>query len=410
MDGKKEEGEQIVIKQLKEEKKQNKTTQATKKMTSREKGIQQNNKGEFLEYRLKRLLFAMGYLSKKGVVIKTAPNEQADIITDIDVYGVYVHKNFTSNTIWADCKSGKDKPLERMSWLIGVRDNLKIDDIIYVKRGVKLPTCEYARAKGVQVLDLDILNRIEKNYGISEDDWRGPWNISVQSEQLKVFKDINILNQDTFKKVASFITTNYWAFDEYTKVKKTITALKQLSVIDKTLLNQEQYRAVRWAIYELVTLLVLAMLNICKEIYYFSDADRKTVISNGLISGAVPVQKREEIVEATYRVAYSIMQKQFPAYEGFLDLPRIGIQPPSYFESFYDMICRMLNYPLEYFDILRVLDFTLMEYDLQDKPIDMDMLQEMFSNYKELKISSKTILHFICNITGISKDVFQLIS
>lgn len=111
------------------------------------KGMQQKSKGDMLEYRLKRLIFAMGYIPKKGVIIKTEPNEKADIITDLDVYGVYFHKNFTSKTIWADCKSGKDKPLERLSWIMGIRESIDVDDVMYVKRGVRLSTSQFAKKK-----------------------------------------------------------------------------------------------------------------------------------------------------------------------------------------------------------------------------------------------------------------------
>lgn len=185
--------------------------------------------------------------------------------------------------------------------------------------------------------------------------------------------------------------------------------MKQVAILDKTILSEQEYKATKWAIYELVTLLVLAMLNICKDIYYFSDMDKRNVISNGLIAGSIDIEKRHEIVQATYKVAYAVIKTQMPEYQIPLEIPSIGMNPPAYSEALLDMIGRITSKPLAYFDILRALDFILMEYDLENKAIDENILKIMFSNYEELKISIKTILHFTCSITGIPKEVFQLI-
>lgn len=366
--------------------------------------------GDQLEYRLKRLMFGMGYFSKVGVIIKTSADEKSDMITDLDVYGHYIHKNFAIKTLWADCKSGQAKPLERISWLVGVKNIIGIDDVIFVKKGVRTSTKQFARNLGVQILELGIIEKLEKDFNIDTGDWSGSWNPQTQLNKLSTFQKLTIPQNETFKRIANFITTNYWTFDSFSKVKKTITALKQLAEIEQYHLKEEELQSVHWAIFELINLFVLATLDICREVYYFSEIDRKETIINGLVSGELSGKKRKEIVEAVYKTAYSMIQKQVPGFNLPLQIPELGMAPPPYSEGFNDLISRITNKPLQYFDILRFIDYVFMEFDLQSKELNKDKLKMMFSNYDDLVVSSKTIIHFICAFTGIRKELFHLLS
>ena len=366
--------------------------------------------GSLLEYRIKRLLFAMGYYPKVGILIKTMQDELADTITDLDVLGTYIHKDFTSKTIWADCKSGQARPLERISWIKGVMSTIDINDVIFVKGGVRSSTKQYARKLGINVLDLQIIEKLEADYGIKHNDWRGSWNPDMQHNKLIIFQKIEVPSRELFKKIANFISCDYWAYDNYTRIKKTITAIRQLTQITDLSFNQEQSAAIRWAIYELVNLFVLALLNICKELYYFPDEEKKTTVHDGLISSEISIKKREEIVEAVFKTAYSIVLKQLPDFKPPEQTPKFNLNPPNYFEPIYDLILRITNNPIAYYDILRFLDFVLMEYDLQSKKIDESELSKIFNNYSEIILGAKTILHFLCQITGIHRSNFQLIN
>ena len=69
----------------------------------------------------------------------------------------------------------------------------------------------------------------------------------------------------------------------------------------------------------------------------------------------------------------------------------------------------MTNQPLFYKDILRFIQFSLFEYDLNEKSYCMDELGIIFNNVNELLKSEKVLLHFICHTTGIDKAVFLLL-
>lgn len=366
--------------------------------------------GNLLEYRIKRLLFYMGYFPVIGILLKTSQEEDSETVTDLDVFGVYIHKDFRQKTIWVDCKSGKAKPLEHISWLMGVRQLYNVDDIVFVKSNVKSTIKNFARKNNIEVLDMSLIGKLESDLLINPNDWSGSWNHNVIFDKINHLSKITITNNDKFNRIKNFIMTDYWISNAYTRIKKTITALKELSAVPLELLNNDDIIAVKFGVYELTKLLILSVLSICKELYYFSDIERYRALHDGMISGELSIKKRTEILNASYKLAIELVKSQVPDYTP----PSVNsfnrLVPPSYFESLIDLIKRVTHNPNDYYDLLRPLDYMLNEYDLLLKEYDWNKINKMFNNIEGNIKGIKTFLHFICNVTGIPKTYYQILS
>lgn len=369
-------------------------------------------KGATLEYRMKRLLFFMGYYPKVGIKLKTSNDIEAHDITDLDVYGIYIHRDFRKKSVWVDCKSGKTHPLEHILWIKGVRDSFCVDDILFVKRNVKYTIKEFAREQNIQILDLALIETLEKNYLISDSDWRGSWNPIINSNKLKELTNITIPNNINTTKVRNFISFDFWNSDTYSRVKKCITAFRLINEIPMHALSENELITIKWAIYELTTLFTLSILDICKELYYFSEMERSKILLDRIISGEISLKKRQNILKGCYRLTYQIIRAEIPnfvmppRYEDF----NILNSPPGYFEPLLELINRVLKTPNYYYDILRFLDFTLFEYDLQNKRYDINELNKVFQNTSNNILGAKTILNFISQIIGIERSVFKILN
>ena len=165
------------------------------------------NKGELLEFQIKRLFFFMGYFPKTNIIIQTSADEPYDTVTDLDVYGIYVHYDFSTKTIWADCKSGAAQEINRVAWLTGIKEMIEVDDILFVKKGTKLSTKIFANKKSIQIVDLNIIKDMETRYGINSNDWRGSWNPQIQNENINVFKNISTPDNSIYRRIFKFINT-----------------------------------------------------------------------------------------------------------------------------------------------------------------------------------------------------------
>ncbi|MEK3742410.1 hypothetical protein ACTID9_07205 [Brevibacillus fluminis] len=367
-------------------------------------------KGYLLEYRMKRLLFYMGYFPKVGIDIRTTYDDSSDKITDLDVYGIYVHRNFARKTIWVDCKSGSVQIHDRITWIKGIMGEVAVNDMIFVVNGARTSVKQYARKAGIQLLDLRILDKLEADYNINENDWRGSWNPDTQHNKINQLAKFSIPTNDLYKRIAKYISSDYWAIDDnYSKVKKTLSGIRDLSLFNNESFNAEQNKVIQWAIFELTNLFLLAVLDIAKELYYFNDSEKRETILEGLSSGDIPNRKRKEIFDSAFRVAYSMVKTQIPDFKLPSTMPSFNITPPSYSDAFVDLIYRITNNPMNFYDLLRFLDFTLMEYDHQSKSINENELRTLFKNYDELLVGAKTLVHFICQVTNVPRSFFQLI-
>lgn len=364
------------------------------------------SKGSLLEYRIQRLFFAMGYYTKTGVIIKSGQGATADVITDLDVYGIYIHKNFTSKRIWADCKSGKAKPLERISWIKGIRSTIRIDDIVFVKSGVRTNTKQFAHRSGIMVLDESILSKLESDYEVDANDWSGPWNPGTQENMLAQLKAIDKSTRGICSRSSDFIASAYWSLGEYARLKKCITAIRELGDLLQLFQGKREYSILKWAICQLVPMFALATLNICRELYFLNDYEKILIIDDNLISSEIPIDKRTDIVNATYKIAQGIIEQQYPGVH-FPSLDSsLGLKPPVYYEKFHDLIFRITKNPNQYYDVLRLLDYSLQEYCLCNTKIDETTLGKRIPNYRNAYIGEKTLLHFIIDICNIPLDFF----
>ena len=233
----------------------------------------------------------------------------------------------------------------------------------------------------------------------------------IQNENINTFKNISAPNNLIYKRIFKFINTHYWAIeDNFTKCKKTITALRDLASLAELPLVLKEKRAIRWAVYQLSSMLMLPMLQICRQVQYFTNEDKMDIIILGLIYGSNSKSKIDDILKVTNNIARKTLYKYCGGENKLIDLPEIKLSQPEYTEAFVNMIFRIIEQPLSYFDILRFLDFALSQYDLENQQYDIKELSEIFNNTDDLLKSTKTFLHFICHITNMPKEVFVLLN
>lgn len=367
------------------------------------------SKGNMLEYRIKRLLFHMGYFTKTNIFIKTSTDEDSDPITDLDVYGVSVLNNFTTKTLWADCKSGSVRVHDRISWIKGVKGEINIDDVLFVAPNVRTAVKQYAGNSNIRILDVNLITKLEENYNIVFDNWKGSWNPFEQLGYLNKLSNINVPTIGLYKRIAKFISTDFWVLDCYSQLKKTITAIKDLYFGYDLYSEAEEKKTLKWAIHELTTLLLLSVLTIAKETFYLKDEEKKEIIYEALSSGDIPNKKRKEIFDAAFKVAYGMLKRKIPDFSIPKDMPVININPPVYAGILYDLLLRISNNSNQYIDLLRFIDLVLMEYDLQSQPIEEDYIETIFNNKDDLIRGAKTFFHFVCEVTDIPRPFFKML-
>lgn len=366
------------------------------------------NKGDLLEFRLKRLLFFMGYIPKVGVKIKVDDESKSDDITDLDVLGMSINRDFQIISTWVDCKSGRAKTLERIVWLTGMKEIYKTSNIWFVKSRVKENIKSFARKNEIVVIDDLFLDKMESAYGIDKDDFRGCWNPTNFIGMLKNLSTLDIPKNEPYKKVSNFIEYDYWVTSKYKKVKKCITAFNYISQVNYSTLGENKEKVVRWATYELMTMFSMALMEICGELIYCNDSERKRVLFNNLRSSDISLKQRQYIIEASYSLAEQLIRSNTSMdfklnrrdYNEMDDLPK-------YSEALLELINRIIDHPNHYYDVCRCMDYILFEYELNNKRIDINDVQNIFPHYDKNIIAVKSIISFVCDVVEIDRCIFR---
>ncbi|WP_249974712.1 hypothetical protein [Enterococcus sp. YC2-6] len=363
----------------------------------------QLDKGNKLEFRSKRLLFHMGYYVTHGILLKTSNDIVSEEITDLDVFGIRYTSDFRSNKIWLDCKSGKIKTMERLTWINGIKNYLDIDEVLFVARSKK-SSLDYASALDIQVFDTDIFTEIEKRFNIDEEKWYGSCNPDIMLNINQQFKSISISGVDT-QKISDFFSADYWIYDSFTSLKKTIAALRELSKFPYEVMKPEEKKAYKWAIYTAIILFTNSLLKISREVFYLKKDKREEYINQKLIASDIPIKRRNEIFDSAVHLITQRIQES-----GNIKLPPLNISPPSYSEPLNNIIERLINAPHYAEDILRAMDLVFLEFDMLEKEVDEVLLNKLIPNYVNNKVGIKLVLHFVHDYTGIDKKFLKLIS
>ncbi|CEO35527.1 Uncharacterised protein [[Clostridium] sordellii] len=366
------------------------------------------NKGDLLEFRLKRLLFFMGYIPKLGIKIKVDDESKSDDITDLDVLGISINRDFQIISTWVDCKSGRAKTLERIVWLTGMKEIYKTSNVWFVKSRVKENIKSFARKNEIVVIDDLFLDKMESAYGIDKDDFRGCWNPMNFIGMLKELSTLDIPKNEPYKKVSNFIEYDYWVTSKYKKIKKCITAFNYISQVNYSTLGENKEKVARWAVYELMTMFSMALMEICGELIYCNDSERKRVLFNNLRSSDISLKQRQYIIEASYSLAEQLIRSNTSMdfklnrrdYNEMDDLP-------IYSKALLELIHRIIEHPNHYYDVCRCMDYILFEYELNNKEIDINDVQNIFPHYDKNIIAVKSIISFVCDVVEIDRSIFS---
>lgn len=366
----------------------------------------QVNKGNQLEFRAKRLMFFMGYYTVNDILIKTSNDQFSEDITDLDVFGIQYTNDFRDSKIWLDCKSGKIKTMERLTWINGIKNYLNIDEVLFVANSKK-SALDYASRLNIQIFDQQVFEEIEKRFNIKNDNWYGSWNPEIMLNINQQFKEIEISGVN-IRKISDFISADYWIYDTFTGLKKTITSLRYLAKIPIEVLSTAEKQAFKWAVYQLTILLTNSILKVNREVFYLEKKKREEYINQKLIASDIPINRRNEIFEsAAYLISEKINQSIPNSTTALFD---VKVSPPQYAEALNNVVERLVGFPKYAEDILRTMDLLFMEFDLLDKPADKELINSLVPKHLDNVIGIKIILHFIIGNTGIDKSLFKLLS
>lgn len=352
-----------------------------------------------LEYRIKKLLFHQGYLSRNHLTLRSYFYPDTVDVTDIDAIGVRFSTNFSPEIVICECKSGEaDGTVDRILWLAGLSRYFSASTSMIIRKAIPAKIKRFAQDVGTIPIDYARLNEIEKNTGIPAS-FLGSNDYEYYEPRIQ--KYYGGLKDDPYlSKIYWFLRSRYWYMENSTRLKQAITALKMLSANTKP-------EASRWMAYESSILFSLSLVSLCRDLFPLGEKERPEFINNLLITGVGSPEYSRKVLGAVYGLLDS-SERLTKGKKIRLDYNDLKIPPPEYFVPLVDLVERMVQKPAISVEVPRFLDFVCFEFLFKDKKIDEKVIEEFFpTNTSLIAKMSKNIAKFIIDNAGISENVYK---
>jgi hypothetical protein len=310
--------------------------------------------GDELEYRIARLYIFMGYFVRRACPIYTVSS--LDQATDLDIVALRYIKPIRRELLITECKSGDNRPLDRIFWLAGVQHYVKATQAYLVRRGTKWNIKDFAKECGVQVLDLFRVAELETALKISDSDWPGISEKAFYQAERTSWNQ-NLVSEPRYWELYQTLTSEIRYDDPFVGVNYL---LSQLRIITRSWKKPPLEAYFRFLITEAVTQLAVFLVRIVELSFDLSSNDRHGFIKKGLTYGNLEPQYADRILNS----AYNMTRQAVVHYTNqFVDIDRTLFSmpaPPSTDEiiKFVDEL--MAAYPLN-LTMAQVCDLILFE-------------------------------------------------
>jgi hypothetical protein len=352
--------------------------------------------GIILEYRIKKLLFHQGYLSRNHLTLRSFFYPDTVDVTDIDAIGFRFTANFSPEIVICECKSGDtDGIVDRMLWLAGLSRYFSASSSMIVRKTIPAKIKRFAQDVGIIPIDYARLFEIEKNSGIPTG-FLGSSDYEYYEPRIQKYYQ-SVKDDPNLSKIYWFLRSRYWYIENSSRLKQTITALQMLSASIKPETN-------RWLVYESSVLFSLSLLNLCRELFSLTEKERPEYLNNLLVTGVGSPEYSKSVLSAAYRLIAA--REKGGTYR--LDYSDIKIPPPKYFAPLADLVERLVQKPTVSIEVPRLLDFICFEFLFKGKKIDEKIIAEFFPIDTSLIAKmGKNIAKFITDNTKISEEVYK---
>jgi hypothetical protein len=365
---------------------------------------QKNEKDLEIKLRYMRLLWKMGYFTRKNIPVSQIDSLGANNkdFTDIDVLGIIFDNELNWHMVIADCKSGYAKNAERLFWISGVKRAVKANKAFFIRKQLdEIKYTELAQKLELTPLTIDQLLKLESTYKVNDALYFGPFCTE---------KDIGLPYINSLKKVdkriENYILKGYWISNTTEQIVTLISCCHQ--IIDFHLLD-EKTRS--FSLSYIYSLLAISLLKFSQSVFYISESNKPIVIEQNLMGGFSQYIQRIKLVSSfyeflvneilvRYKERYPVSEEQFVK----------GITP-EYIKYASDLVSRICDNPKAAKYLPQLLDLFTYEFLESETDLTDDFIEINKDDYGNIISIFKNFVSFTdraCILTPTLRDKFKI--
>ena len=246
--------------------------------------------GDDLEYRIARLFMFMGYFVRRARPIFTAGAlAQA---TDLDVLAIRYVEPFRRQLITLECKGGGEGPLDRIFWLGGVKNFVKADEALLVRKNTKWNIKDFAKEVGVQIWDLTKVAELESIYKVANNEWPGISDRDYHKKEIENWNKTLKGTQNLWELQFTLVTEVQFG-DPFPGLNYLLYHLRLLT---RGFATEPSNSFIRFTIAETLSQTVMFLMRIAESAFDLPEKDRTGFIEKGLTYGSIDSKFADRIL------------------------------------------------------------------------------------------------------------------
>lgn len=337
--------------------------------------------GYELEYRTTRLLYRLGYFSRRGVQLKSHFYPETTDITDIDSFGIKWNRDLSSSRAIAMCTTEKEKKRRgtsnRILILRGLMDLMNAPYAYLVMERFSPRLRSFSALNGIVPISNERLYELEKNMGLDKHFSSNDPNLL---KKLRGFwDDLKDDGQSEMKRFYWFLISDFWFQDPNLCIKKLIYHVETLN---RRLQLEKDFE--KWMLVESIILMSVALLNFAFDVSCQPISARENYIETKMIEGISTIEDQERIRRAVYSVV-SAKVKEITGKDIAISNDDIKIPPPDYTSRLAELVSRFIKHSHLAAEVPRFMDLYLYETVVWGRSIDVIDMQENL-NLSEIEL------------------------
>lgn len=335
-------------------------------------------KGQRFEARLARLLFAEGFLVRRGVDLRVHFGEEFTV-TDLDIFAIRFSSDLSVETTSGECKSGTGrsapKAIDRLLWGHGVQALVGTDkQFVAVTKPTSDRTRRLAADLGLELLDERDISHREELRGLDSESPFGSHDVSLLPLESSVPAGLSKVPE--LKRVHRFVASEFWLMDPVAGIKKALGACRLLARTWHADLPEPERKWLEWLASQAVLTVVTALVRLAGESYRQPEAVFERHLVERLAEGVAPYHVLEEISREADRYLMGVLRDvgASPAQQVEI-LGALNPRPPSYAEPLVEVVQRIAREPDVARDLPRLLDWRIGTAEVREiypEPFDLE--------------------------------------
>jgi hypothetical protein len=363
-------------------------------------------KGRAWEYRVHRAAFLAGWYVRRSVNLRERVAGSPQTMAEVDILGLTFDAALAPHLLVGECKDRKGgaKEADRVVWLLGLRQALKADHVLFAKTRLAEGTYTWARPFDVLLWEEASVHAIEQRYGLDPDiGYAGSFSIAL-GEGVAARK----LPKPTprLKAAIDYVGNAFWYGGGVARVKRLAAYFE---IVAEAELDDDQRDLL---VADGALALIAVALSTAGQLQRVSPARAKVWLHDALAAGVASATTLRDIAARAddyYRDAWARTARE-RGEEARLAVPRLVdhiAQPPPWLAEFQELTVRLSERPQFAGDLLRFADLVLLEQLVRGGPVPAPLLTSIAAEADELMRLLQLAGYFLRRVWGAEARVLD---